>query len=61
MSEARVGDTPVVRACITSFRTTEQDIKWVVSEMNRLVAPAASTPLVDEEQYAATGQGQVNR
>jgi glutamate/tyrosine decarboxylase-like PLP-dependent enzyme len=61
MSEARVGDTPVVRACVTSFRTTEQDIKWVVSEMNRLVAPAASTPLVDEEQYAATGQGQVNR
>jgi glutamate/tyrosine decarboxylase-like PLP-dependent enzyme len=61
MSEARFGDTPVVRACITSFRTTEQDIKWVVSEMNRLVAPAATTSLADEEQYAATGQGQVNR
>ena len=38
MSEARVGDTPVVRACITSFRTTEADIHWVVNEMNRLVA-----------------------
>jgi aromatic-L-amino-acid/L-tryptophan decarboxylase len=38
MSEARVGDTPVVRACITSYRTTEADIEWVVGEMNRLVA-----------------------
>src|ERR1700723_349633 len=54
MSEARVGNTPVVRACITSFRTTEKDIKWVVSEMNRLVAPATTTSLADEEQYAAT-------
>jgi glutamate/tyrosine decarboxylase-like PLP-dependent enzyme len=38
MSEARVGDTPVVRACITSFRTTEAEIEWVVGEMNRLIA-----------------------
>ncbi len=30
MSEAQLGDTPVVRACITSFRTTETDIDWVV-------------------------------
>ncbi len=30
MSEAKLGDTPVVRACITSFRTTEADIHWVV-------------------------------
>jgi hypothetical protein len=36
MSEARLGDTPVVRACITSFRTTETHINWVVSQMNRL-------------------------
>jgi glutamate/tyrosine decarboxylase-like PLP-dependent enzyme len=49
MSEARLGDTPVVRACITSYRTTEADILWVVGEMNRLVAA--------EEQYAGTGQG----
>jgi glutamate/tyrosine decarboxylase-like PLP-dependent enzyme len=49
MSEARLGATPVVRACITSFRTTEADILWVVGEMNRLVAA--------EEQYAGTGQG----
>jgi aromatic-L-amino-acid/L-tryptophan decarboxylase len=53
MSEARLGDIPVVRACITSYRTSEADIKWVVAEMNRLVAP--------EEQYAGAGQGLINR
>jgi aromatic-L-amino-acid decarboxylase len=37
MSEARLGGIPVVRACITSFRTTETDIHWVVDEMNRLI------------------------
>jgi len=38
MSEVRLGDgAPVVRACITSFRTTESDIEWVVREMGRLV------------------------
>jgi len=37
MSEVRLGDdAPVVRACITSFRTTESDIEWVVREMSRL-------------------------
>ena len=53
MSEARLGDQPVVRACITSYRTTEADIQWVVGEMNRIVAP--------DEQYAGIGQGLVNR
>jgi glutamate/tyrosine decarboxylase-like PLP-dependent enzyme len=37
MSEARLGDTAVVRACITSYRTTETDIHWVVNEMNGLI------------------------
>ena len=38
MSEVRLGDgAPVVRACITSFRTTESDIEWVVREMGRLI------------------------
>ncbi len=37
MSDAEVAGVPVVRACITSFRTTEKDIQWVVSEMNKLV------------------------
>ena len=54
MSEARVGNIPVVRACITSFRTTEKDIHWVVSEMNRLVG------ITNEEQFAGTGQGWVS-
>jgi aromatic-L-amino-acid decarboxylase len=37
ISEVRLRDgAPVLRACITSFRTTESEIRWVVSEMNRL-------------------------
>ena len=36
MSEAQIGVVPVLRACITSFRTTEAEIHWVVDEMNRL-------------------------
>jgi glutamate/tyrosine decarboxylase-like PLP-dependent enzyme len=38
MSEVRLrGGPPVVRACITSFRTNASDIEWVVREMSRLV------------------------
>ena len=41
MSEVRLGDqAPVVRACVTSFRTQESDIEWVVREMSRLAGPA---------------------
>ena len=36
VTRLRHGD-PVVRACITSFRTTEQDITEVVTAMNGLV------------------------
>ncbi len=37
MSEVRLGGgAPVVRACITSFRTTAADIEWVVREMTQL-------------------------
>ena len=37
MSEVRLaGGAPVLRACITSYRTTESDVQWVVREMNRL-------------------------
>jgi glutamate/tyrosine decarboxylase-like PLP-dependent enzyme len=37
MSEVRLGESaPVLRACITSFRTTEADIEWVVREMSQL-------------------------
>lgn len=40
MSDAELGGVPVMRACITSFKTTEQDIAWVISEMNKLVCDA---------------------
>jgi glutamate/tyrosine decarboxylase-like PLP-dependent enzyme len=37
MSDVRLGDdAPVVRACVTSYRTSESDIEWVVREMSRL-------------------------
>jgi glutamate/tyrosine decarboxylase-like PLP-dependent enzyme len=39
MSEVRLGDDPpVVRACVTSFRTNESDIEWVVREISRLAS-----------------------
>jgi len=38
MSEATIAGTPVIRACITSFKTTERDIELVVNEMNELFA-----------------------
>jgi glutamate/tyrosine decarboxylase-like PLP-dependent enzyme len=48
MSDAAIGGVPALRACITSFRTTEADIYWVVDEMNRLF-------------YQLAGQSQSNR
>ena len=37
MSEVQLDSgPPVLRACVTSFRTTEQDVERVVSEMNRI-------------------------
>lgn len=38
MSEAELDGIPVMRACITSFRTTPEDIHWVVAQMDRLFA-----------------------
>jgi len=38
MSEAKLGGVSVIRACITSFRTAERDIEWVVREMNSLAS-----------------------
>jgi len=39
MSEVRLNDgAPVLRACITSFRTTAADVECVVREMSRLNA-----------------------
>src|SRR3989441_3161802 len=37
MSEVRLaGGDPVLRGCVTSFRTTESDVEWVVREMGKL-------------------------
>ncbi len=41
VSEAHINGRPVVRACVTSYRTTERDVLWVVDEMNRLVTSEA--------------------
>lgn len=30
------GGDPVLRACVTSYRTTEKEIEWVVGEMSRI-------------------------
>ena len=38
MSDVEIGGKPAVRACITSFKTTEQDIAWVVDQMNTIVS-----------------------
>jgi glutamate/tyrosine decarboxylase-like PLP-dependent enzyme len=41
MSEARVAGAPVLRACVTNYRTTEADILRIVDEMNQLVRQGA--------------------
>ncbi len=38
MSETRCAGQPVLRACVTSFKTTEHDVHSVVDGLNRLVA-----------------------
>jgi glutamate/tyrosine decarboxylase-like PLP-dependent enzyme len=38
MSDVEIGGEPAVRACITSFKTTEQEIAWVVDQMNTVVS-----------------------
>jgi glutamate/tyrosine decarboxylase-like PLP-dependent enzyme len=52
MSEARLNGTSVLRACITSFRTTEDDIHWVVGEMNRLFNQGARKTVSNPELVA---------
>ncbi len=48
MSEARIAGSPVVRACITSFKTREDDIRQVVAAITKLAddktAPLVSSP-----------------
>ena len=52
MSEVQVRGVPVVRACITSFRTTETDITWVVREMNRLAQEEAFQQKLEQQATA---------
>jgi len=37
MSEVELNGGTALRACVTSFRSTEQDIEWVVGEMSRIL------------------------
>lgn len=59
MTEAQLGGVPVMRACITSFRTTKSDIEWVVGRMNSLVSKTdcgedqASGPFVVDKTCTA--------
>jgi glutamate/tyrosine decarboxylase-like PLP-dependent enzyme len=54
MSEVRLaGAAPVLRACITSFRTTEADVEWVVREMNSLISCESREGAVSGEPAAA--------
>jgi glutamate/tyrosine decarboxylase-like PLP-dependent enzyme len=43
MSEARIDGVPVLRACITNFRTTEADVHRIVAEMNQLFQQGVGT------------------
>jgi len=52
MSEARVAGEQVLRACITSFRTTEADIHWVVAEMERIFHAAQPVAQLAEQAEA---------
>ena len=52
MSEAQLRGTPVLRACVTSFKTTEADIHWIVNEMNRLVHQDAEQSNLKQEPVA---------
>jgi aromatic-L-amino-acid decarboxylase len=38
MSDVQLAGVPAVRACVTSFKTTEKDVKWVAREMNAIVS-----------------------
>jgi aromatic-L-amino-acid/L-tryptophan decarboxylase len=46
MSEVRLGDdAPVLRACVTSFRTNPPDIEWVVRQITQLALHESEVPV----------------
>jgi aromatic-L-amino-acid decarboxylase len=53
MSEASIHGVPVVRACITSFKTTEADIHWVVEQMNCLFDQALTQSKPNQDAVVA--------
>jgi hypothetical protein len=50
MSEAQIKGVSVVRACVTSYRTSERDVRWVVEEMSRLAAGKLETLLTPAQR-----------
>jgi glutamate/tyrosine decarboxylase-like PLP-dependent enzyme len=61
MSPAEIAGEPVIRACVTSYLTTESDIRWVVGELNRIcqeqkdqLGEWAPTPTAVEERQEVT-------
>ena len=55
MSEVRLGGAaPVLRACVTSFRTTESEIHWVVSEMNKILRETTTIPRDRQQERQET-------
>jgi glutamate/tyrosine decarboxylase-like PLP-dependent enzyme len=45
MSETKVRGNIAIRACVTSYKTTEHDVEWTVREMNQLFAECAESRL----------------
>jgi len=43
MSLAEVGGTVAIRACITSFKTSSEDVRMVVEELNRIADEASGS------------------
>lgn len=53
ISEAEISGMPVIRACITSYKTTERDVLCMVEEMNRIISEEASRVAVQSETQAS--------
>lgn len=57
ISEAAISGTPVIRACVTSYKTTERDVQWIVEEMNRLIPEEVPRVAVQRETQAPLSVG----
>lgn len=52
MTECQIEGVPVMRACITSFKTTSADIRCVVDEMNKLFHQIVGRSILDQDTVA---------